>query len=215
MELVKRMLFLYQEKHGKRPRILICAPSNNAVDEIAYRLYKASSAATPSNKFQSMYCLKIVSNTSPIHLTMKTFIVVVRIGVHASMNSSIHKISLESLANELINRNALKRDSPESSNLRTLTAEAKKLSKTKSILIASIEDANKVKLSVDVKLPYFYVLNQIFNRGQVQMRLACMGENWKSWNHELNRLAIQSVNAPKLTSSFFILTKNVTRRNWK
>ncbi len=82
------------------------------------------------------------------------------------MNSNIHKISLESLANELINRNALKKDSPESSNLRTLTAEAKKLSKTKTILIASIEDANKVKLSVDVKLPYFYVLNHFSTEGK-------------------------------------------------
>ncbi len=53
VELVKRMLFLYQKKHGKMPQILICAPSNNAIDEIAYRLSQARDVAESPQKFQS------------------------------------------------------------------------------------------------------------------------------------------------------------------
>ena len=40
-----RMIRMNGEKHGRWPRILVCAPSNNAVDEIAFRLYEARKAA--------------------------------------------------------------------------------------------------------------------------------------------------------------------------
>lgn len=46
VELISRMISLYHEKTDRRPRqttadiprILVCAPSNNAIDEIANRL---------------------------------------------------------------------------------------------------------------------------------------------------------------------------------
>jgi hypothetical protein len=38
VELISRMMFTHYEKTNSFPRILVCAPSNNAIDEIANRL---------------------------------------------------------------------------------------------------------------------------------------------------------------------------------
>lgn len=53
VEMVLRMIFMHYEKTNSLPRILICAPSNNAVDEIAFRLCKARDAL--NRKFRSKH----------------------------------------------------------------------------------------------------------------------------------------------------------------
>ena len=65
-----------------------------------------------------------------------------RIGVATSMHSNVGKISLDYLADELLKQIALKKPSPD---MKTFRAEQNALAARKKNLIASIDDANKVK----------------------------------------------------------------------
>ncbi|XP_057368636.1 uncharacterized protein LOC130689698 isoform X2 [Daphnia carinata] len=118
VELISRMLYMHYEKTNKYPRILVCAPSNNAVDEIAARLMRVRDA-----------------RKSSYHI--------VRVGVTTSMHPSVAKISLEELTKKRQQKIVDTNQSPESCKLRTLSDERGVLRRKKTTLIASIDAANK------------------------------------------------------------------------
>ncbi|XP_046652197.1 uncharacterized protein LOC124343119 isoform X5 [Daphnia pulicaria] len=118
VELISRMMFTHYEKTNSFPRILVCAPSNNAIDEIANRLMIAR------DEKKSRYNI-------------------VRIGVLASMHPNVARISLDELTRKFQRDTIATKDSPESGKLRTLTEELHSLRKNKTNLIASIDAANK------------------------------------------------------------------------
>lgn len=86
---------------------------------------------------------------------MRFFITVVRIGVPASMHSSVETISLDYLAQKVHEQNVSLRESPESLNLRNLREEYKRLSKMKQNLINSIDTANKV---VNILILFYFII---------------------------------------------------------
>ncbi|KAK4022260.1 hypothetical protein OUZ56_007739 [Daphnia magna] len=140
VELISRMLYIHYEKTNKYPRILVCAPSNNAVDEIAARLMRVRDA-----------------RKSNYHI--------VRVGVTTSMHPSVAKISLEELIKKHQQRIMETKESPESCKLRTLTEERRLLRKNKTCLIASIDAANKNGQSDEARM-YARKLEQL--EGQIE-----------------------------------------------
>ncbi|KAI9550999.1 hypothetical protein GHT06_005554 [Daphnia sinensis] len=122
VELISRMLYMHYEKTYKYPRILVCAPSNNAVDEIAARLMRVRDARKS----------------------------IVRVGVTMSTHPSVAAISLEELTKKRQQRIMDTNESLESCKLRTLTEELVVLRKNKTCLVASIDTANKNGQSVNL-----------------------------------------------------------------
>jgi hypothetical protein len=55
------MLYTHYEKTNKYPRILVCAPSNNAVDEIAARLMHVRDARKSNyhSKYWNVEVIKV------------------------------------------------------------------------------------------------------------------------------------------------------------
>jgi hypothetical protein len=125
------------ETTGCYPCILVCAPSNNAIDEIANRLM---------NEIDSKYDSKlIVIKYDLFAIFIIVFsITVVRIGVPATMNPDVVRISLDKLSGEKLRDDAAKTTSSESRHLLTLKAESNTLQRKKKKLVAAILNANKV-----------------------------------------------------------------------
>ncbi|KAK4007478.1 hypothetical protein OUZ56_012633 [Daphnia magna] len=167
VELISRMLYTHYEKTNKYPRILVCAPSNNAVDEIAARLMHVRDA-----------------RKSNYHI--------VRVGVTTSMHPSVAKISLEELIKKHQQTIMETKESPESCKLRTLTEEHSLLKKNKTCLIASIDAANKNGQSDEARM-YARKLKQL--EGQIEgvdrSLNECMKNHYNYFNTERMRSAFK------------------------
>ncbi|XP_046463247.1 uncharacterized protein LOC124209338 isoform X2 [Daphnia pulex] len=102
------------------PRILVCAPSNNAIDEIANRL--------------------LIARDSKIGYD------IIRIGVKASMHPDVQNISLDKLTENIQRADAATRISPESGKLQTLCEELKSLRQEMNNLITLLRTPSKMGL---------------------------------------------------------------------
>lgn len=123
IQLVIRTLYRYFDKNsGKFPRILICAPSNYAVDEIAHRLMQICKGQTA--KFNLL-----------------------RIGVPAAIHSKVQQITLEHLSELRHRTNVGKRQSPFSNEILTLKEEVASLAMKKQNYTSAIKSANAVRHS--------------------------------------------------------------------
>jgi senataxin len=116
-------------------KILLCAPSNAAIDEITFRLKEGVSGAG--------------QRSTPIK--------VVRVGNPKAMNSSVKDVSLDSLTEQKLNSNsdakaATKDSSSEMSRLRSELEAAKRLRQQKEEELNNIRDNTAKTMSLDTEI---------------------------------------------------------------
>ncbi len=116
-------------------KILLCAPSNAAIDEITFRLKEGASGAGQRN------------------ISIK----VVRVGNPKSMNASVKDVSLDYLTEQKLNsnsdgKNSAKDAGSEMSRLRTELESAKKLRQQKEEEMSRIRDNTAKTMALDVEI---------------------------------------------------------------
>ncbi|EFX89072.1 hypothetical protein DAPPUDRAFT_310816 [Daphnia pulex] len=124
VEMILRMMSLYHKKTGKQPRILVCAPSNHAIDELATRLMDARDWGSR----------------------------IVRIGVSESMRPEVRNISLDNLTRKIQQDAPTTRISPESRKLGMLSRELNFLQQKKDNLVAAIRLATELELLDEARM---------------------------------------------------------------
>ena len=146
VQLVISMIHQHFAKTKTIPRILICAPSNFAVDEIAYRLNqekKKNQAKQPhikrklNFKASSMVlfiwtCSHLIWKSNPWKCLNARFdgsfhLIVVRVGVSESMHENVKEISVDCLAERFHKYQCADKFSPESNQIATINQELKVL----------------------------------------------------------------------------------------
>jgi len=120
VQIVKSMIQQHLIKTKTLPRILICAPSNFAVDEIAYRLLQEK---------------KKLSKTHPQ-------IKLVRVGVLGSMNDRVKEISVDHLSENIHRFQCASQQSPASNTIAGGKEEIKILNNKKKGILSQLEAAN-------------------------------------------------------------------------